>query len=243
MRIAVVITCVLLLTACASTHETDQLRRGLSLTGQELGQVKTEVGQKTAGIENEMESLRKRQVNLSTAVDRHDEDIRTMMGKLDELRHELEIFRKEMKANMTSIKKGEGAVPTKAAAQANDDAFEAPYKDAFNTFQRGIYPEAAQKLTAFVGQYPNSPVTPNAFFWLGETHLALGEYEKAILDYQELLDRWPKSDMAPKACLSQADAFAGAHDKKSSMTVLKKVMELYPKTEEAAIAERKLRNL
>jgi tol-pal system protein YbgF len=153
------------------------------------------------------------------------------------------MFRKEMKTEIASAKKTGAAAPTKTAPPANDDAFEAPYKDAFDTFQKGMYPDAAQKFTTFVGAYPNSPLTPNAFFWLGEAHLMLGDFDKAILDFQELLDRWPGSDMAPKALLSQADAFAGAKDKKSSMTVLRKVMELYPKTEEAAIAERKLRNL
>jgi hypothetical protein len=45
----------------------------------------------------------------------------------------------------------------------------------------------------------------------------------------------------PRALLAQADAFNAVKDKKSSTTVLKKVIELFPKSEEAAIAERRLR--
>ena len=67
-------------------------------------------------------------------------------------------------------------------------------------------------------------------------------YDQAILNFQEIIDKYPKSEKAPRALLSQAEAFRQTNDKKSSITILKRVIELYPKTEEAVIAERKLRN-
>jgi TolA-binding protein len=72
--------------------------------------------------------------------------------------------------------------------------------------------------------------------------MSVKNYEKAILSFQELVDKYPKSEKVPRALLAQADAFNAVKDKKSSMTVLKKVIELFPKSEEAAIAERRLRN-
>ena len=66
-------------------------------------------------------------------------------------------------------------------------------------------------------------------------------YEKAILQFQEVVDRFPKSDKAAKAMLRQAEAFGNLGDKKSSTTLLKRVVELFPKSEEARLAARKLR--
>jgi TolA-binding protein len=43
--------------------------------------------------------------------------------------------------------------------------------------------------------------------------------------------------------LRQAEAFGDLGDKKSSTTLLKRVIELYPKSDEARIAERLLHNL
>ena len=173
------------------------------------------MSQKLAAFASELEGFRKRQVSLSTTVDKHDDDIKTVLGKLDDLEHQLNEFRKETKNNLASVKKGEAPNPQKTAPPVDDQSYEAPYKDAFDSFQKGNYEEAAKRLTAFAAAFPNAPVVPNALFWLGESHMMLKDYDKAILDFQELLDKYPKSSMAPKALLSQADAFAGAKDKKA----------------------------
>ncbi len=68
-------------------------------------------------------------------------------------------------------------------------------------------------------------------------------YDQAILNFQEVIEKYPKSDKVPRALLSQAEAFNYFKDKKSSITILKKIIELYPKSEEAVIAERKLRSI
>jgi len=67
-------------------------------------------------------------------------------------------------------------------------------------------------------------------------------YEKAIVQFQEVIDRFPKSDKAARAMFRQAEAFAAIGDKKSSTTSLKRVIELFPKTEEARLANRALRS-
>ena len=66
-------------------------------------------------------------------------------------------------------------------------------------------------------------------------------YEKAIVQFQEVIDKYPKSDKAARAMIRQAEGFAAIGDKKSSSTILKKVEELFPKTEEARLADRMLR--
>jgi TolA-binding protein len=71
----------------------------------------------------------------------------------------------------------------------------------------------------------------------------LKDYERAVVHFQEVIDKYPKSDKAPKALLRQAEAFAALGDKKSSTTLLKRVVELFPKSEEARIADRMLRSV
>jgi len=75
----------------------------------------------------------------------------------------------------------------------------------------------------------------------GTPHLK--DPEKAIVSFQEVIDKHPDSEKAPRALLRQAEAFAQLGDKKSSATLLRRVAELYPKSDEARIAERLLRNL
>ena len=109
-------------------------------------------------------------------------------------------------------------------------------------FSAGNTKHAVTKFTAFTETYSGTPLASNAFYWIGESYMNLKNYDKAILYFQEVIDKYPKSEKAPRALLSQAEAFRLTNDKKSANTLLKRVIELYPKSEEAVIAERKLRN-
>ena len=180
---------------------------------------------------------------MTAANEEREEKMRMILGKLDEMQHQLDTYWRETKNELAALRKGGPVTPSKETPQAKEETNEAPYREAFEMFQKNKYDESARKFQSFVETYPKSSLVPNAYFWLGESYMMLKDYDKAILYFQELLDKYPKNPMAPKALLSQADAFSATKDKKSSMTVLKKVIKLYPKTEEAAIAERKLRNL
>jgi tol-pal system protein YbgF len=249
MKQLAVIGLVLMLLGCASSQETDQLRRRMVMSDQELGQFRTETSQKLGSLTRDVDNLKKQLLNMSASTDEREDKYKVVMGKIDELQHQLDAYWRETKSELAAVKKGggnAGMTTLKTVPQVrekDDESAEAPYKDAFDTFHKGMYNDAAQKFMAFVESHPKSSLVPNALFWLGESCMMQRDYDKAILNFQELLDKFPKSDMAPKALLSQADAFAGLKDKKSSVTVLKKIIELYPKTEEAAIAERKLRNM
>jgi tol-pal system protein YbgF len=248
MKLLAVMGVAFVLFGCASTQETDQLRRHIMMNDQELGQLKTETSQKLGSLTRDVDNLRRQLLSMNASTDEREDKYRVVLGKIDELQHQLDQYWRDTKSELASLKKGgnSGATTprTTREPQTRDEAAaEAPYKDAFDTFHKGMYADATQKFTAFVEAYPKSSLVPNALFWLGESYMIQRDYDKAILNFQELLDKYPKTDMAPKALLSQADAFAGLKDKKSSLTVLKKIIELYPKTEEAAIAERKVRNL
>ena len=124
-----------------------------------------------------------------------------------------------------------------AAAGTPDEA----YKQGFDAFQKGAYADGAAMFTQFVKQNPDSPLAPNAYYWMGECYMGLKDHEKAIVQFQEVVDKFPKSDKAARAMLRQAEAFAALGDKKSSTTLLKKVIELFPKSEEGRLADRMLR--
>ncbi len=235
---------VVLFVGCASTEETNQLRRHIMSTDQEFNRFRTETNERMANLARESDNVRKQMISLSSSFDSKNDDMKMILGKLDELQHQLDLYWNETKKELTAVRKGAPSdLPSKIMPTVKDDAFEAPYKEAFEAFQKDRYDEAVKKFTAFLDSYPKTPLVPNAYFWLGESYMMLRSYDKAILYFQELAEKYPKSEMTPKALLSQAGAFEAVKDRKSSITVLKRVIELYPKSEEAAIAERKLRHL
>lgn len=223
---------------CASTQETSQLRSGMSSISNEFDQYRNGMNAKLANIARETEILSKQLINLSSSIDNKEDKIKTILGKLDELEHQLNTYWNETKSEIKLLKKGSGK--TQTTPQLAETDYEAIYKEAFDAFQKGMYEESIKKFSEFIESHGGTPFIPNAYYWIGESHMMLKNYEKGILYFQEIIDKYPKSEMAPKALLSQAEAFNSINDKKSSITILKKIIELFPKTEEATIADRKL---
>jgi tol-pal system protein YbgF len=175
-----------------------------------------------------------------------DEKIKTILGKLEELESQLRTYWGETKGELRELK-GAGKGPTttlqKRGPALPQGNYEELYKQAFDAFQKGQYQESIRAFQEFVRAYPDTPLAPNARYWMGEAYMNVKDQEKAILSFQEVIDKYPDSEKAPRALLRQAEAFGELGDKKSSATLLKRVVELYPKTDEARVAERLLRGL
>jgi len=226
---------------CATTQEATQLGYRISSVQNEGDLYRKQTNEELSKIRKENDNMRQQLLNLSTIVDSNEEKIKNVLGKIDELKYQFSKFQEEMKKSTQPPRKQDSTTTT--SAQPKQPDYEAQYTEAFDAFRKGLYKDAVRLFTDFLGSTAETPLKPNAYYWIGESYMNLKDYEKAILSFQEVLDKYPKSEKAPRALLSQAEAFGYANDKKSSITILKKVIELYPKSEEAIVAERKLRTL
>jgi tol-pal system protein YbgF len=161
---------------------------------------------------------------------------------------ENEIKELKLKASNISPEKKETAVTTDktaetAAGTSTGSDIEDPlrlYDDAQIELKEKRYAEARQKFEKLAKDFPNHILVPNAYFWIGEAYYADKKYEDAILSYETLLKKHPKHEKARGAMLKQAYAFIELGDKKTGKVILEKVMEKYPKSREADLAEKKI---
>jgi tol-pal system protein YbgF len=114
---------------------------------------------------------------------------------------------------------------------------DALYMKGLETFKSGDMPSAREQFTNFLEQNPQHDLAANSLFWIGETHYSEKNYEAAILAFQEVIKNYPKKDKVTAAMLKQAMAFREIKDVKSARYVLKKLVEGYPKSEEAKKAK------
>jgi len=117
------------------------------------------------------------------------------------------------------------------------------YRDAYETFHKGDLEGARRKFEAFLKQYPNTELSGNAQFWIGETYYLKKDYEKAILEYEKAIAKYPEGDKIPAAIFKQALAFLELGDKTNAKNLLKRVIEKYPLSDQAALAKKKLETL
>ena len=103
--------------------------------------------------------------------------------------------------------------------------------------------EAISGFKTFLSKYPKSDLADNAQFWIGECYMSLGQFEQAILAYQDVMKKYGKGNKIPSSMLRQAIAFYEIKDKTSAKLLLNKLIKQYPKSKEADIAKKKLETI
>ncbi len=117
------------------------------------------------------------------------------------------------------------------------------YKSARQAFAQNDFETAREGFGQLLKRYPKSPQADNAQFWLGETYYREKWYEKAILEYQKVIEKYPKGNKVPASLLKQGFAFASLGDKANTRLILTELVKKYPKSNEAKIAKQKLKRL
>ena len=111
------------------------------------------------------------------------------------------------------------------AATAEDLVLYAKGREAFD---REDYEGARKAFESLIKQYPQSDQADNAQFWIGDTYYRQGWYEKAILEYQKVIENYPKGNKVPAALLKQGMAFTELGDKENATFIFKEIMSRSP---------------
>lgn len=140
------------------------------------------------------------------------------------------------------VKEGAAVAATTPAAGAEVKE-DLSYQKGIDAFKAGDMVAARGFLGQFVEKQPNHELVANARYWIGETFYTEKNYEQAVLEFQEVIKLFPKKEKAPAAMLKQALSFKGLKDVKSSRYVLGKLVQDYPKSDEAKKAKVLLKEL
>jgi len=114
------------------------------------------------------------------------------------------------------------------------------YVKAKQQFDKGKYEAARNLFQSFLEQYPKSKEADNAQFWIGEIYYREKWYEKAILEYQKVIEIYSKGNKVSSALLKQGLAFLNLGDQDNAQLILKELVRKYPGSKEAKIAKERL---
>jgi tol-pal system protein YbgF len=117
------------------------------------------------------------------------------------------------------------------------------YLAAKRAYDKNDFDAAREGFQKFIKAYPRSMIADNAQFWIGETYYREKWYEKAILEYQKVIEKYPKGNKVTASLLKQGFAFLNLGDKVNGRLILSELIKKYPKSNEAKIAERKLKGM
>ncbi|MGE0546439.1 MAG: tol-pal system protein YbgF [Kofleriaceae bacterium] len=131
---------------------------------------------------------------------------------------------------------------TRAPARDRDTGGDAPndYRSAVELVRAGKHTDAVAALRAFLTKFPRHEYADNAQYWLGEAFYAQRDYSHALAEFRVVIETYPRGNKVPDALLKVGFCYGalGQHDK--ARAVLEQVVTLYPNTEPAALAAKRL---
>ncbi len=133
--------------------------------------------------------------------------------------------------------------PRLQGSQSGERSDKVEYERLLALFRDGDLDGARQGFAAFLRDFQNSDLSPNARFWLGESHYGKKDYRQAIDSYDRVELDFPRSEKVPSAILKKGYAYLAMKDKKRASSAFKQVVTLYPRSPEAGKASDKLSQL
>ena len=111
------------LSGCISTDEITILKSNIISISNNLNQYKDETNIKLLAIEKEQENLKKQLIGVSTSIENRDDKNRTLLGRVEELDHQLQTYWKDTRTEINALKTGNVKPP------AIDQPQEVPVKE------------------------------------------------------------------------------------------------------------------
>ena len=117
------------------------------------------------------------------------------------------------------------------------------YNTAYRDLNRGNYQLALQSFRQFLQQHPNTDLSDNAQYWIGEILYDQGRFANSIEEFEKVIKWYRESDKVPAALLKIGYAFISMQENDQGKLYLEEVIRDYPGSREANLAKGKLDTL
>ena len=146
---------------------------------------------------------------------------------------------------------GEGSAGTAAAGVAAGAAVssrgsagpEERYRSAYEDYMRGNYDLARDGFSDYLERWPNTELSDNAMYWIGECYDAQDKPQEALDAFSKVLEDYPTSDKAAAAQLKKGLIYLKMGDQGQGVVNLQYVVYEHPGTREADLAREQLKSL
>ncbi len=110
------------------------------------------------------------------------------------------------------------------------------YQAAFELLKEERYDMAAASFGLFLTAFPDSGLVDNAQYWLAESYYASNDFEQALLDFQVVIDKYPRSSKVPDALLKMGLCNYNLQRWDAARVTLTRVQQEYAETTAARLA-------
>jgi tol-pal system protein YbgF len=198
----------------------------------------------TTAINSLQASINKQQQDHSGQGDQLSGQIQALNDTMDELKVRLTKLSKQledMQAAQQSMAAQQSQAQQQAQAIAQAPAPDVLYNNALRDYNGAKNDLAIQEFNDYIKFYPNTDLAGNAYFYLAEIQFKAGDFQKAIANYDLVVQNFPSGNKAAAAQLKKGYALLELGKEDEGIQELKHVIQRYPRTNEATQVRERLR--
>jgi tol-pal system protein YbgF len=133
----------------------------------------------------------------------------------------------------------DAGAPAAMAAPAAPPADEL-YKTALGDYMSAKYSLAASEFGDVTKNYPDNPLSGNAYYYRGEIAYRAGHYADAVKNYDKVIAQYPASNKVPVSRLHKGNALIASKQTAEGVRELRGLIQRFPNSPEAMQARSKL---
>jgi len=189
------------------------------------------------------------------------QQVRNLQGQVDTLQYQLkqnEQGQRDLYQNLDSriskVETGGGAAAGANAAAGdagNDDGSNADvppevqsaYMAAFDKLKNGQYDAAVAGFKSFVAQNPETSLTDNAWYWMGEAYYVQQDLGNSQNAFEIVVNRFASSAKVPASLYKIALIQTAQNQTTNAKATLERIVSQYPDSDSAGLAQQKLQSL
>jgi tol-pal system protein YbgF len=145
----------------------------------------------------------------------------------------------ETKAKVEVLETPPAALSQRTGPPSPEELYNAAYGD----FIKGSYDLARQGFQEYLKNYPETELSDNAQYWIGESFYVQGKFPEAIQQFDKVLRNYSRGDKVAAAALKKGYSLLEMKNTDLGVRQLRLVIELYPTSDSAQLARDRLNSM
>ena len=195
-------------------------------------------------IETTRESVQASKASADSRLTELSQRIDVLQGKLEEsgirftqLAQKVETVKQKI-SSADSARSAQGSLAKRDSAGGMDP--EAAYQAAYSDLAAGRYDLAKEAFSEYLRRFPDTEVSDNAQYWIGECAYAMGDFAGAIEAFAKVVQGYSKGDKVPASLLKTGIAYARLRNMDEAKKYYRLVVQKFPRSDEARLARERL---
>lgn len=184
------------------------------------------------------------------------EDVARLEGEVERLSNEnaemqkqtanlddrISLLGRELRTSLETPTSTPAAPKTATPTQPATGGTQALYDEALNDYYGRYFDVAIEKFSRLLRQSPRSSLADNAQYWLAECYYGLEDFPRAIEEFQKIFS-YAETEKDDDAQLKLGFCYVNMGDEEQAIAEFRKFLNLYPDSEFAGVARRRLEEL